>query len=124
MRSLVVGLALLLASTAAHGAGNADVVGTWNLEFDEKGTTVRPTLTLQDSAGKLTGEWSGPRGKTALINPKYESGVLTFDLTDRVAFVEVTVNFTANVAGDKIAGTMKTPRGTVPVTGVRAAPSS
>lgn len=118
-----LGLAcLLLAAAHVHAAGNADVVGTWNMEFDEQGTTIRPTLVLSEGEGGLKGTWTGPRGTTNAKGATYEGGVLRFTLVQKSLLGERTIQFEAKVEGDTMNGTMVAPRGTVPVKGSRAAP--
>jgi len=113
-------LCLLGAALVAQAGGNADVVGTWNLEFNDGSSVVHPTLTLAESNGALSGQWSGPRGTADLRDAKYADGALTFKFKQKVMVREVDFSFSGKVDGDKLSGNLTTPRGEIPVTGAHA----
>jgi len=110
---------LLLLATSVHAAGNADVVGVWNLEFKEGDETIRPTLTVSESGGALAATWKGPRGTTEPKDVRYADGVLRFTLVRKVLFSETEIQFEAKVEGDRLSGTLTGPRGATPVAGKR-----
>jgi hypothetical protein len=112
----------MLGATQALASDTRAVVGSWDLTFEERGTTVRPKLTLTERDGALAGEWSGPRGTVELSDVKYEDGVLSFTLEEHAVFRDVDVQFSARVSDGKLTGTLRAPKGEAPVTGVRAAP--
>lgn len=62
---LVFAVVLLWARLVA-AEGNGDVLGSWNLELEDAGTTIQPTPTVRDG-GVLEGTWSGPRGTLAAV---------------------------------------------------------
>lgn len=97
-----------------------EFLGTWMIEMNMRGNTINAALTiLRTEDGELAGSWSSDRGSSDLHDVKYEDGKLTFQRTLSTPRGEMSIDHEARIKNDKIEGSMKTPRGSIPFSGTR-----
>jgi len=105
-------LVLCLTSSALLAASPA--VGSW----DCKGEGEREmafTLTFAEADGALAGTMVSQRGERKLTDVKCDDGVVTAKMeTERF-----TMNFKAEIEGDKLKGTMSSDRFDLPFSGTK-----
>ncbi len=94
--------------------------GTWNTTMNTPMGAQQGTLTLNTDGGNLTGKLSGPQGEIDLKEGTVDGDNLSWkaDITSPMA---MTLEFTAKVSGDDIAGDVKLGSfGNATFTGTRA----
>ncbi|HXW06635.1 MAG TPA: hypothetical protein VD833_15465 [Vicinamibacterales bacterium] len=67
------------AGPASDGEAAVDLTGTWALEVDTGAGTGTPTATFKQEEGRLTGEYSGQFGQSAVTGTIAE-GTFTFNI--------------------------------------------
>jgi hypothetical protein len=98
------------------------VDGTWNIAMETPMGTRKAKLTLAASGGTLTGTMAGEGGQGAApIRDGKVSGDTASWATDITQPMEMTLEFSARVSGDSLAGTVKLGMfGDAPLSGTRA----
>ena len=80
--------------------------GVWNTTMNTPMGAQKGTLTLASDGGSLTGTLSGPQGSIDLKDGTIDGDALAWkaDITQPMA---MTLEFSATVSGDEIAGNVK-----------------
>ena len=80
--------------------------GTWNTTINTPMGAQQGTLTLSTEGGALTGKMASPQGELELQEGSIDGETLTWkaDVTSPMA---MTLEFSAQVSGDEISGTVK-----------------
>ncbi len=76
--------------------------GNWNMTMNTPMGPQTATLTLKSDGDALTGSMTGPQGAVDLEDGKIDGDNLTWKIT--AAQMNMTIEFTATVDGDKITG--------------------
>jgi hypothetical protein len=96
------------------------VDGTWNVKMETPMGTRAAALTLQADGSTLTGTMGGDGGTTAIYDGTIDGDRLTWK-TNIVQPMALTLEFSATVDGDVMAGMVKLGMfGNAPLSGVRA----
>lgn len=96
------------------------VDGTWKIAMETPLGTRNATLALTSSGGRLTGTMSGEAGATEIEDGTVSGNMVSFkaDITNPMP---LTLEFSATIDGDKLAGTVKLGMyGNAPLSGTRA----
>lgn len=89
------------------GAKKAAVGGGWSYRIDIPGQTTDGTLTLEDTAGEVTGKLKSTQTPEASItNAELDGNVLTFSLPYDMQGQSITLEFELTFEGDKFDGTV------------------
>ncbi|MYE14754.1 MAG: hypothetical protein F4X99_24450 [Gammaproteobacteria bacterium] len=94
--------------------------GVWNTTMNTPMGAQKATLTLATDGGSLTGSMSGPQGSIDLKDGAVDGDSLSWkaDITQPMA---MTLEFSATVSGDEIAGNVQLGAfGTASFSGTRA----
>jgi hypothetical protein len=119
MRSQIVGLMIVAMgmSLAPTFAQNSAFVGKWNITGDAPHENYVYWLEVKDAGGQLSAMFLNRGGSpVAATDVKITNGELSFSLPAS-GEVKPTVNLRAS--GEKLTGTVSTPKETVKVTGLR-----
>lgn len=83
----------------------ADPVGTWKCEYEIGDQKRTATLTIKKDGDKLAGTMDWPDQKDAKIkDPKIKDGKLTYSVVRKFMDMEIPLDFTLTVDGDKVKG--------------------
>jgi hypothetical protein len=102
----ILSMALLLAVCGlASAADKVDAVGTWKCEYEIGGQKRTSTLTIKKEGDSHTGTMSWPDQKeTNLKDLKLKDDTLTFSAVRKIMDMEITVEYTLAIDGDKLKG--------------------
>lgn len=131
MRRFACLLAFIL--TFAAGAGQlraqTDVTGTWELSWEGMRGATSTTFVFHQDGSALTGTaqravrrpgaGEGEVRETEITDGKVEGHRITFTMAMGMGERAMTFTFSGTVDGDTMEGTMATPRGETPFTGIR-----
>lgn len=115
-------IALLFAFTGIMTTLQADtsgVVGQWKLTVETPNGTTNPILTINASDTGYSGTYVGPRGTFELREIKVDGNTFSFPMTITIPIGTLEMQYTGKVEGDKVAGTIGNPQGTIPFVGQR-----
>ncbi len=108
------------AANGARAKPTAPVVGQWDMQYRIGERDISGRLALaQKPDGTLEGKWTSQRGESTISHLKFQGGKLSFDRTSSFNGNEFKSSFEGTVQGDKLAGTFRSERGEMPVTGQR-----
>jgi len=95
------------------------VDGTWNVKMETPMGTRAATLTLKSAGGTLTGTMGGDGGATDIFDGTVNGNAVAWK-TNIVQPMALTLEFSANVDGDSISGSVKLGMfGNAPLSGTR-----
>lgn len=116
-------LMALAQPAAAQDAASpyAAVLGSWQMTMESPRGTVTIELVFAAKDGKLTGTSNSQMGSTELTDVVFDNGRLTFKVVRTFNERTVTSEYAATVTGDKMEGTITSPRGERPFTAMRKA---
>ena len=97
-------------------AASTKVAGAWQCEIHAADQVHQVKMTIAEDGAKLTGRIAAQDREIVMLTPKYESGLLSF----QVEVGDSTFDFQLKPDGDKIAGTWKAGERTGAVKGTRA----
>lgn len=122
----IVALAFANAAAGQAQAGDADdaqvsgLAGTWVITSEGRRGPQDSVLTVTRTDAGLEGVWVGPRGNALTVrNLQVDGDSFSFGITFRVRIINVDLTYRGTRAGDTLSGTIDTPRGEQPFTGVR-----
>ena len=102
---LVMALVLGVCGLAGAQGVNADPVGTWKCEYEIGGQKRTSTLTIKKDGDKLAGTMSwADQNETNLKDLKLNAGTLTFSNVRKVMNLEIPIEYTLTIDGDKLKG--------------------
>lgn len=91
--------------------------GKWIMTMQTPMGEQKPEVVLgDDGAGSMT----SPMGEAVLYDVVFDGDAVSFSSDMKSPMGEVTLAFSGTVSGDEFSGSVKTPMGDQPVTGVRA----
>jgi len=106
--------------TGQRSARMPRAVGNWEMKFKIGDRDITTTLVIgTDKEDNLTGQWESQWGEHTITDLTYERGDLSFKRTSKFQDQEMESTFEGTVRGDKLAGTMKSQMGEIPVEGTR-----
>src|SRR5215468_2171960 len=98
-------LVLGLCGLAGAQGDKADPVGTWKCEYEIGDKKLMSTLTIKKDGDKLAGTMSWPDQKDEkLKDVKLKAGTLTFSAVRKFMDMEIPLDFTLKIDGDKFKG--------------------
>jgi hypothetical protein len=103
----IFSVALLFGACGLAGAAEdkADPVGTWKCAYEIGGTQRTATLMIKKDKDKLAGTMNWPNQKDVkLKDVKMKDGTLSFSALRKVMDMELTVEYTLSIDGDKFKG--------------------
>jgi hypothetical protein len=113
----------LSAITSARGQ-DVNVTGTWELTSETPRGTVTSTLVFEQDGTALEGSMESQRGTVEFDGGTVEGNTIAFTIVrSGMGGRTFEMTYTGTVEGDKITGTMSTPRGEQPWTAKRVADS-
>ena len=98
---------------------DAGLVGDWQLRVEGQRGVQTPVLSIQEDAGVYSGVIGGERGQVPIERIVLENGEFSFPFTMSTFMGDFKLLYKGVRDGDNLTGTVDTPRGTVPFTGVR-----
>ena len=111
------------AQAQAGDAADAQVsalAGTWVITSEGRRGPQDSVFTVTQTDAGLEGIWVGPRGNALTVrNLQVDGDSFSFGITFRVRIINVDLTYRGTIAGDTLSGTIDTPRGEQPFTGVR-----
>jgi hypothetical protein len=133
-KALLVALTLVLFSfgCASTGGGAADApapppppaapsaVGVWNMTIETPQGTQTPTITINGTAGDLSGSFGGPTGDLALDSISSDGDMVEFQVTIDIGGSDLVLNFSGTVEGDSMSGSFASDFGDFPATAERS----
>jgi hypothetical protein len=94
-----------LAGAADEKSEKADPVGTWKCEYQIGDAKRTSTLTIKKDGDKLDGTMSWPDQKEAKLKDlKLKDATLTFSAVRKFMDLEIPVDYTLTIDGDKLKG--------------------
>ena len=106
-------------SSAAPAANVANVAGTYNITIDVPGQTLTGTMVLNQSGDAVTGTMTTQLGVTQIRGGKASTDGFSFAAQVEFGGATIDISVKATVAGNNLSGTIDTPQGTVPMTGIK-----
>jgi hypothetical protein len=104
MKAILV-MALVLGVCGLAGAADVNPVGTWKCEYEIGGQKRTSTLTIKKDGDKLAGTMSwADQNETNLKDLKLNAGTLTFSNVRKVMNLEIPIEYTLTIDGDKLKG--------------------
>ncbi|HVF42710.1 MAG TPA: amidohydrolase family protein, partial [Pyrinomonadaceae bacterium] len=108
------------AAAAAASPSSAGLSGTWSLSATLNGQPVSSTLTLEQQGSRLSGRISTDSFGTGEITDGSVSGnSFRFSTNLDIGGQSISLSYEGTLDGDRITGTVQTPRGPLPFTGTR-----
>ena len=105
LKAILSVVLVLVVCGLAVAANQSDPVGTWKCEYnigDQKRTS---TLTIKKDGDKLAGTMSwADQNETNLKDLKLNAGTLTFSNVRKVMNLEIPIEYTLTIDGDKLKG--------------------
>ena len=96
------------------------ILGQWDLSYKIGDRDVSAKLAVsQKPDGALDGKWTSEFGESVVSNVKFQDGKLSLSRKTKLPGGEFESTFEGNVTGHKLAGTIKSDRGEVAVSGQR-----
>ena len=127
-------LGLLLVASAGEAQAQANVAGTWEISWETQRGPMTTTFTFVQDGNAFIGNAEmamrgGPPGgggggggetrEVEITDGKIDGNTITFSMAMGMGERSMSFAFTGTVTGDAMEGTMTTPRGETPFTGVR-----
>ena len=103
----IFSVALVLGLYGVAGAADekVDPAGTWQCEYEIGGAKRTSTLTIKKDGDKLEGTMSWPDQKDVKLKDlKLKDATLTFSAVRKFMNLEIPVDYTLTVDGDKLKG--------------------
>src|ERR1700678_3194826 len=102
----MLSMALVLGVCGLAGAADKiQPVGTWNCEYKIGEQKRTSTLMIKKDGDKLAGTMSWPNKKDEkLTDMKLKEGTLTFTAVRKLMDMEITLEYTLTIDGDKLKG--------------------
>src|SRR5436190_8126165 len=102
----ILSMALALGVCGLAGAADkVDPVGTWKCEYAIGDMKRTAELTIKKDGDKLVGTMSWPDQKDEkLKDPKFKDGKLTYSAVRKFMGMEIPLDFTLTIDGDKFKG--------------------
>ena len=103
----ILSAALVLGLCGLAGARDekADPVGTWKCRYEIEGQMRTSILTIKKDGDKLAGTMSwADQNETNLKDLKLNAGTLTFSNVRKVMNLEIPIEYTLTIDGDKLKG--------------------
>ena len=91
--------------------------GNWIMTMQTPMGEQKPEVSLNDDG---TGTMKSPMGEVTLYDVVFDGDAVTFASDMKSPMGEITLTFSGVADGDNFSGSVKTPMGDQPVTGVRA----
>ncbi len=113
---------LVLVPLPAHGQDANDATpffGTWTLSLETGDEAGEATIRLRPGAGGMQGVWLTEDGDEPLNHLEWGGNAVTFEVRSYEDGSGFTSALKATLDGDSLAGTITTPAGSFPVSGVR-----
>jgi len=96
------------------------ILGQWDLSYKIGDRDVSAKLAIsQKPDGALDGRWTSEFGESVVSNVKFQDGILSLSRKTKLPGGEFESTFEGSVTGHKLAGTIKSDRGEVAVSGQR-----
>jgi hypothetical protein len=109
MNRTAISFALVGLLLAAALAASSPIVGTWDCVSPGPNgeSEMQWTLTMKEVDGRLVGTAAGQEGETEIVEPKFESGTLSF----KVIHDSGAINVELKLKDDKLEGAWKNESG-------------
>jgi opacity protein-like surface antigen len=107
---IVAAVALALASPLV-AADNAPVLGKWESTTETPQRTFQVVFEFTEVDGELKATWSNPRRNGDLKNVTWDGETVKFERDLQAQGQSFRLSYEATVDGNKMTGTMTTPRG-------------
>lgn len=116
-----IALAIGVGVASADTAPEAGLVGAWTITSEGRRGPSESVLTVAMAEdGSYHGTWVGQRGRELEVrNLVVEGDSFSFEMTVSLPVMRVDLTYRGTLAGDSMSGTIETPRGEQPFTGVR-----
>ena len=117
----IIGLAIGFGAANADTASAPGLVGAWVITSEGRRGPSDSVLTVATAEdGSYSGTWVGQRGRELEVrNILVEGDSFSFEMTVKLPVMSVDLTYRGTLAGDAMSGTIETPRGEQPFTGVR-----
>ena len=109
----------LAAIAALALTSHADVAGRWALTSEGPRGTSHSVLTIEQTEDGYRGSIAGQRGARDLPAIAVDGDSFSFELTMPTRMGEIDLAYTGTVSGDTVSGTIATPLGERPFSGIR-----
>ncbi len=96
-------------------------MGDWQLRVEGRRGVQTPVLTVAESDGVFSGSIGGPRGQVEIPEIAVEAQSFQFPFAMTTPMGDFKLLYKGRRDGDKLTGTVDTPRGQIPFSGVRTA---
>src|SRR5947208_13001955 len=102
----ILSMALVLGVCGLAGAADkVEPVGTWKCEYEIGGQKRTSTLTVKKDGDNLTATMSWPNQEATNVKDlKLKDDTLTFSAVRKIMDMEIPVDYTLTIDGDKIKG--------------------
>jgi hypothetical protein len=102
----ILSMALVLCFCGlTRAADKVDAVGTWKCEYEIGGEKRTSTLMIKKDGDNLTGTMTWPnQPETKVKDLKLKDDTLTFSAVRKIMDMELTVEYTLAIDGDKLKG--------------------
>ncbi len=110
------------AGTGTGGRPNdapATVAGTYNISIDVPGQLLTGTLSLQQQGTEITGTMVTQLGTTQIRDGRVTATGFSFGGAVVFGGTSIDITVTGSVTGNQVSGTVDSPQGAVPFTGMR-----
>ena len=116
-----IALAIGVGVASADTAPAAGLVGAWAITSEGRRGPSESVLTVAMAEdGSYHGTWVGQRGRELDVrNLMVEGDSFSFEMTLSLRVMSVDLTYRGTLTGDSMSGTIETPRGEQPFTGVR-----
>lgn len=112
-------IALLSLFTAFAAWADPGLVGAWQLRVEGRMGVQTPILDIREQDGQFTGTIGSQRGRVDIERIVVEGMQFSFPFTMATPMREFTLQYSGTRSGDALSGTVQSPRGPIPFTGVR-----
>jgi len=121
MRKILVVCLIGLLGGLPMGGLQADpgLVGDWQLRVEGRRGVQTPVLSISERDGGFSGVIGGERGQVPIEQISVENGEFSFPFEMSTFMGDFKLLYKGVREGDQLSGTVETPRGKVPFTGVR-----
>ena len=97
------------------------LVGDWQLRVEGRRGVQTPVLTVNEEEGSFSGRIGGARGQVEIPEVAVDGQSFQFPFAMTTPMGEFKLLYKGTRDGDKLTGTVDTPRGQIPFSGVRKA---